>query len=315
MVVRPVRGLEVPEDDPGVAEAVGRVAPDVEVSKRAAGCGTPGALEPRVLIRGVGQDQLGDHPEAAAVRLAQERPKVAQRSVGRMDLAVVGDVVAVVAQRRRIEGQEPQGGDAELLQVVELLDEPTEVADAVAVAVVEGPHVQLVDDGVLVPVGRSVLYRRNGSRDVPEGWPGPSSWRSPSPFRPPRPPSIPSARRRRRSAPDGNVGRHGRGVEPHEVPGPSQGSGRRSGGRGHDRKVGVEAERREVEVDPAGLGVGGVEIDHHQDRSVLPGTRPGPDVVAHLADGLRVGDELVVVDGRKRRVSLRCRAGCSRRTG
>jgi hypothetical protein len=34
---------------------------------------------------------------------------------------------------------------------VELLDEPVEVADAVAVGVVEGLDVQLVEDGVLVP--------------------------------------------------------------------------------------------------------------------------------------------------------------------
>ena len=84
--------------------------------------------------------------------LLQERPEVAQRPVGRVDLAVVGDVVAVVAQRRGIEGQQPQRGDPELLEVVELVDQAAEVADAVAVAVVERPHVELVDDRVLVPV-------------------------------------------------------------------------------------------------------------------------------------------------------------------
>ena len=41
--------------------------------------------------------------------------------------------------------------DAEVLQVVELLRQAAEVADAVAVAVVEGADVDLVDDRVLVP--------------------------------------------------------------------------------------------------------------------------------------------------------------------
>ena len=68
-----------------------------------------------------------------------------------MDALVVGDVVAVVAQRRGVEGQEPERVDAEPLQVVELLGQAGKVADAVVVAVEEGADVHLVDDRVLVP--------------------------------------------------------------------------------------------------------------------------------------------------------------------
>ena len=87
----------------------------------------------------------------AAVRLGDEPLEVVQRAVARMDVLVVGDVVAVVAQRRRVERQQPERVDAELLQVVELLGQAGEVADAVVVAVEEGADVRLVDDGVLVP--------------------------------------------------------------------------------------------------------------------------------------------------------------------
>ena len=66
-------------------------------------------------------------------------------------LAVVGDVVAVVAAGRGIERQQPQRGDAEVLQVVELLGQAGEVADAVVVAVGERLDVKLIDDRVLVP--------------------------------------------------------------------------------------------------------------------------------------------------------------------
>jgi hypothetical protein len=48
-------------------------------------------------------------------------------------LVVVGDVVAVVAIRRRLEGHQPQAGDAEPGEVVDLAREPLEVADAIAV--------------------------------------------------------------------------------------------------------------------------------------------------------------------------------------
>ena len=72
---------------------------------------------------------------------AQELLEVVQGAVGRMDVGVIGDVVAVVAQRRRIERQQPERGDAEVLEVIELADQAAEVADAVAVAVGEGADV------------------------------------------------------------------------------------------------------------------------------------------------------------------------------
>ena len=177
----PVRGLVVLEDDPRLAVAVVGVAPHVEVPPAAAGLGPAGPLEPRVLVAGVVQHQLGDDPQAPAMGLAQEGLEVAQRAVGRVDVVVGGDVVAVVAQRRRVEGQQPHGGDAELLEVVEPGGEAGEVAHPVAVAVAEGAHVQLVDDRVLVPEGiaagdrsgrraRSRLLRPGGTRG-----PGPTA--------------------------------------------------------------------------------------------------------------------------------------------
>ncbi len=121
-----------------------------------------------MLVRRVGEHELGDHPQATAVCLAQEMPEVAQVAVGRVDLPVVRDVVSVVAQRRRVEGQQPQGGDAEVLEVVELLDEPLEVPDAVAVAVVEGTYVGLVEDAVLVPQGLRLRARDDLHATLPQ---------------------------------------------------------------------------------------------------------------------------------------------------
>jgi hypothetical protein len=152
-VPRPVRRLEVREDDPRVAVALGRVAPDVELAPAAPGWCAARPLEPGVLVGGVVQHQLGDHPQPALVRPADEEPDVAHRPVARVDRPVVGDVVAVVAQRGRVERQQPDGGDAQVVQVVELGDQPAEVADAVVAGVAEGADVQLVDDGVAVPVG------------------------------------------------------------------------------------------------------------------------------------------------------------------
>ena len=85
------------------------------------------------------------------VRRRQERLEVLQCAVTRMNRSVIRDVVTVVAQRRRIKGQQPDGGDSQFLQIIEPLRQAGEIADAVAVAVAKRAHVQLINDGIFVP--------------------------------------------------------------------------------------------------------------------------------------------------------------------
>ena len=79
-----------------------------------------------------------------------------------MNVGVVGDVVAVVAQRRGAEGQKPDRRDAQIFQVIELLRQAAEIADAVGDAVEKGAHVNFIDDRVFVPgdVGEQIHDRR-----------------------------------------------------------------------------------------------------------------------------------------------------------
>jgi hypothetical protein len=149
----PVRGLALGEEDPGPGETIGGVAPDVDAVPGAPRRGPSRPFEPGMLVGGVVEDELGDDAEPAPVGLADEAPQVGGRPVVGVDAAEVGDVVAAVAQGRGVERQEPQGGDAEVGQVVELLEEPREVADPVAVPVAERADVELVQDRVAVPVG------------------------------------------------------------------------------------------------------------------------------------------------------------------
>ena len=81
-----------------------------------------------MLVGGVVHDQIGDDAQPAAVGGLDEGLEVLERAVGGLDAQVIGDVVAVVAQRRGVGGQQPDGGHAQLLQVVELLDQAAEIA-------------------------------------------------------------------------------------------------------------------------------------------------------------------------------------------
>src|SRR6185312_11222161 len=89
----------------------------------------------------------------ALVGGVEELLEVVDGAVGGIDAVVVGDVVAVVAQGRGKKREQPEAGDAKLLQVIELGDETLKVTDAVAVGVGEGANVKLVDDRVFVPEG------------------------------------------------------------------------------------------------------------------------------------------------------------------
>ncbi len=147
----PVRFFGIVEDDPCFCEAMVAVAPHIPIAGIRCRSAPARALEPGMLVRGVIDDELGDHPQLSTLRLLHEAAKVLHGAEIGIDVAVVRNVVAVVAAGGGIERQQPERRDAEILQIVELFGQPREIADSVAVAVGKGLDVQLVDDGVLEP--------------------------------------------------------------------------------------------------------------------------------------------------------------------
>ncbi len=147
----PVGLLGIEEDDPrAVVFGVG-IGPHIKVTGLGTRLGPARPLEPRVLVRGVVDHQLGNHPQAAVVGFGDKALGVGHGPVVRVHSLVLGNVIAVVAPRRRIERQQPDGVDAQLGDVVELGDQARKVADTVVVGVKERLDVDLIDDGVLVP--------------------------------------------------------------------------------------------------------------------------------------------------------------------
>ena len=63
--------------------------------------------EPRVLVGRVVDDEVHDELHAARVHAGEQRVEVRQRPERRVDVLVVGDVVAVVVLRRGVDGREP----------------------------------------------------------------------------------------------------------------------------------------------------------------------------------------------------------------
>ena len=109
----------------------------------------------------------------ALAGLGDETVEVGQGAVLRIDVFVVGDVVAEVDLRRWVDGREPDGVDAEVLEVVEALGDALQVADAIEIRVLKAARIDLVDDGVLPPVSSRLeelaLGVRCCARRLPSG--------------------------------------------------------------------------------------------------------------------------------------------------
>ena len=125
-------------------------APDVVVAVPV-GRAAPGRLEPGVPVRGVVDDQVRDHPDAAVMGGPEELDEVGHRAEARVDPEQVGHVVPVVTVGCRVERHQPQAGDAELGEVVDAAGQSGEVADPVTVGVLVGLDVDAVDDRLLPP--------------------------------------------------------------------------------------------------------------------------------------------------------------------
>ena len=106
-----------------------------------------------MLVGGVVQHKFNNDANVALMSCIKEGFEIIERSVAGMDGIVVGDVIAVVAKRRRKERHEPERVNAELFQVVKALRETNEVANAIAIAVLKRPNVHLVNNGISVPNG------------------------------------------------------------------------------------------------------------------------------------------------------------------
>ena len=115
--------------------------------------------KPGVLVRDVVRDDVDDRADPERTRLGDQLLRLLERPEGRIDRAVVRDVVAGVGHRRRVPGVEPERIDPELAQIRQPGADAGEIADPVAVRVGEAPDVDLVDDGVAPPGAVGVRRR------------------------------------------------------------------------------------------------------------------------------------------------------------
>jgi hypothetical protein len=95
-------------------------------------------------------------PQPALVRGGDQVVGILQRAEARVDVGVVGDVIAPVGERRGVDGRQPDGIGAQIGDVVQALRDALQVPLPVAVGVLKGARIDLVDDRVAPPRRRGV---------------------------------------------------------------------------------------------------------------------------------------------------------------
>ena len=125
------------------------VAPDVPIPLGVVSTGA-GLGKPVMLVRGMVEHQVHDHPNVALVGLAHQFVKVFQRAKERVNVAIVADIVTKVIGRRGIDRREPDGIHTQrvwrtIVEIIQVGDDATQVAHAVAVCIDKAARIDLVN--------------------------------------------------------------------------------------------------------------------------------------------------------------------------
>src|ERR1039458_3004021 len=113
--------------------------------------GTPAFNKPFMLVRAVVDNQVDDQAHVTPFDAREHGVEVGHSAELGHDLAIVADVVAVVGVGRIEVRTEPDHGDAQSLQEVELAGDARQVPDAVAVRVLERARIDLIDHSLFPP--------------------------------------------------------------------------------------------------------------------------------------------------------------------
>ena len=144
---RPAKGAQPVIRRAAVRLAIGPDVP-IAVGGRARG---PRVNEPRVPITAVVGHDVEHDLDVALCRFRDQRVGGGQVAENRLHPAIVGDIVANISVRRDRDRVQPDGIDAQPLQVVEAIDDALQVTDAIDVGVLERSRIGLIDDAFPPP--------------------------------------------------------------------------------------------------------------------------------------------------------------------
>ena len=105
-----------------------------------------------MFIRSVVHDEIKDDAYVFFSTFRRHGIEVGERPIHRINVFVVGHIVAEIYLRRREAGRDPDRVHAEIVQIPHFRSNALQVADAVVIAVGKTARIELIEDGVLPPL-------------------------------------------------------------------------------------------------------------------------------------------------------------------
>ena len=126
------------------------IGPDIPVGLRIGAAG-PALCKPTVLIGTMGIDLINGDLQAQCVRAGNERVEIGERAEDRIDVAIIGDIIAEIAHGRGEEGRYPDRVHAQFGDMLQSLGDAVQVTHAVMIAVLKAARINLIDHRALPP--------------------------------------------------------------------------------------------------------------------------------------------------------------------
>ena len=108
-------------------------------------------LEPRVLVGSMVDDQIHHDFQTALMRLGKQFIHIVKRAEHRIYALVIRDIVAVVILRGLVDRAQPQHINAQVGEIIQAAGDALDIAEAIAIGVLEATRVNLVHHGVRPP--------------------------------------------------------------------------------------------------------------------------------------------------------------------
>ena len=105
-----------------------------------------------MLVRGMGQHHVEHHTKPALACLDNQPVGIIIAAEQRIDLPVIGNVIAEIIHRRGKEWRNPHSIDAETGNIIQPLNDARQIADTVSVAILIGPRIDLIDHRAAPPI-------------------------------------------------------------------------------------------------------------------------------------------------------------------
>ena len=96
-----------------------------------------------MLFRCVVDDQVHNQLHVTLLDLFDEIVNICQRSITRIDILIVSDVVAHISLRALVDWGHPNNIDAQIFQIIKLFRNTRHISPAIVIGILEGRRVDL----------------------------------------------------------------------------------------------------------------------------------------------------------------------------